>query len=392
MKILQVIPAFPPSTGYGGGPGVAYEISKNLVLKGHEVTVVTTDANDKISRISKKFNIIDGIKVHYFKNISNKLAYHHKIFLTPSLFSWARKEVKKFDIIHLHDTRTIQNIIVAHYARKNKIPYVIQPHGTISASSYQRKNQKKIFDFIFGSNLINGAKLVLALSEMESNQIKSIGIVQKKISIVPNGLDISQFQKLPKLGEFRNEFKINPENKIILHLGRIHKIKGIDLLIDAYFDLLKELPKTTLVIAGPDDGDLSNLKDKVTNLGIKENVIFTGPIYGNQKLAAYVDCNVYVLASIYEAFPISTLEALACNKPIVITNCSSISKSIDNIVGIMVEREKIHLKNAMVKILIDQKYTNSLLCNSRNFLKKFDWSLISADIEKIYLRIREGKN
>ena len=101
--------------------------------------------------------------------------------------------------------------------------------------------------------------------------------------------------------------------------GRIHKIKGIDLLIAAYSDLVKEIPDIRLVIAGPDDNFLSVLKDQIRRLNPQKMPLFTGPLYNQEKLAAYVDADVYVLPSRYETFPTTVLEAWACKTPVIVT-------------------------------------------------------------------------
>ena len=85
MKILQVIPCFAPAWDYGGPLRVCYELSKELVQRGHEVTVYTTDAFNSKNRITKSEEVIDGIRVRRFKNLSNSLANKHNIFLSPDM-------------------------------------------------------------------------------------------------------------------------------------------------------------------------------------------------------------------------------------------------------------------------------------------------------------------
>jgi len=387
MRILQVIPAFPPSVGYGGGPVVAYEISRHLVLRGHDVTVVTTDANNEKERIKKEFDRLDGIKVHYFKNISNYLAYHHKIFISPRLISWARAEVKKFDIIHLHDTRTIQNIIVTHYARKYNVPYVIQPHGTLSYS--MREMAKKIFDIFFGKKMLKDARKLVVLNEKEAKRCIKIGVDKEKIRIIPNGIDLSAYRrKLTKKGEFKKEYKISADHQVVLYLGRIHKSKGIELLIRAFAKLSNRLDNVRLAIVGPDDGYSTTLTAMVDYLGIRDKVTFVSFVSEEHKFAVYSDADIFVTPTFY-GFPLTFLEAMACGVPIITTDKGDFIEGIDNEVGFVVKYNEEDLENAMFRILTDVELREKLKGNAQKKIKEYDWDRIVDRIEKVYKEVME---
>jgi glycosyltransferase involved in cell wall biosynthesis len=156
MRILQVVPCFYPAWAYGGSVRGAYELSKELIKRGHDVTVYTTDAFTENSRQKSRFLNLNGIKVHYFKNISNTLAYGHKIFLSPGMLSVVKKEIGRFDMIHLHDYRTFQNTVVHHYAKKYGIRYVLQAHGTLPRI-IAKQLLKKLYDMFWGYKLLGDA-------------------------------------------------------------------------------------------------------------------------------------------------------------------------------------------------------------------------------------------
>jgi glycosyltransferase involved in cell wall biosynthesis len=155
-----------------------------------------------------------------------------------------------------------------------------------------------------------------------------MGISDSKIATIPNGINLQEYTDLPRRGSFRRKFSIDEDAKIILFLGRIHEIKGIDFLVKAYAYLLEKLKfkDSLLVIAGPDDGYLVQLKRLLSSMKMgTDDVLLIGPLYGRDKLEAYVDADVFVLPSRYETFPNVILEAYACFKPVIASNVESIS-------------------------------------------------------------------
>jgi len=179
MKILQVTPYFPPAYAFGGPVKIAYQISRELIKRGHEVVVYTTDAKDFDSRLeTDSSNTIEGMKVHRFRNLSFTLIKKFKLFITPQLALFARKEVKKFDIIHLYEYRTFQNVVIHHYAEKYDVPYVLQANGSIPRIG---KNELKwIYDAFFGYRLLMYLRQTFILKAsglLSSCRIVSIGYV-----------------------------------------------------------------------------------------------------------------------------------------------------------------------------------------------------------------------
>lgn len=387
MDILQVIPYFVPAWNYGGPVLVAYHLSKELVKKGHGVTVYTTDALKAKNRMREGEEVIDGIKVRRFKNLSNTIAYDHNIFFSPGLLLEVKKRLKSFDIIHMHEYRTIQNIIVHRYAMKYGIPYVLQAHGSVPRVM-AKKRLKQLYDNLWGYKLLRDALRVIALTETEAEQYKSMGISEDKIEIIPNGVDLSELDNLPERGEFRRKYGLGSEQKIILYLGRIHKIKGLDLLVKAFADLPKPLNDIKLVIVGPDGGYLSSLKKLIADLGINDKVLFTGPLYGLEKLKAYVDADVYVLPSFYEIFGITVLEALACGTPVIVTNRCGIADAINGQAGLVVPYDKEQLQHALLHLLGDDQMRQEFSEKGKSLVReKLNWEKIAEQVEHIYLSV-----
>lgn len=386
MRTLQVIPYFIPSWSYGGPLTVVYNLSKELAKRGHQVVVYTTDTLNARNRIKETEETIDGIKVRRFRNVSNSAAYKHNLFLSPGMLFTIRKELPSFDIIHIYEYRTLQNILVHHYAKKYNVPYVSEADGSL-VSSFHKQRLKEIFDLLFGHRILRDASKVIATTPTEVEKHRELGVEESKIVQIPNGIDISQYEQLPEKGSFRKTYGITEEN-IILFLGRIHKIKGIDILVEAAAQLIKEGRNIRLVIAGPDYGHLGHLKKLAKELNIDGQITFTGFISDEMKLAAYVDADVYVLPSIYETFPITVLEACACATPVIVTDRCQIADLVQDNLGFVVPYDKDRLRDAILNMLTDKELRTRFAEKGRISIKeRYTSSHRTQQIEAVYKEI-----
>jgi glycosyltransferase involved in cell wall biosynthesis len=348
VKILQLNPAFYPALAYGGTVNVSYNLAKALAKRGHDVTVFTSDTIDKRTRQRDLHVEHEGVKIHYFRNVSNLLAWH-RYLLYPGLIRALKDHIQDFDIVHLHGTRNFQNIVAAHYANKYGIPYVVQPHGSLPLH-LGKQNLKRLYDVVWGDKILQNADGIIALTSLEAEQIVKSGVEEDRVHIIANGLDLSQYKNTPPRGEFRALYNIPSDTYVILFLGRLHPIKGLDLLIRAFEIISRKIDNCVLVVAGPDDGSLSELKALAEELNLCEKVLFTGPLYNKDKFAVYSDSDIYVLPSYYETFPITVLEAWAFKKPVIVTENCGIKDLVEGS-GLVVQPNPYDLAVALQKYL-----------------------------------------
>ena len=393
MKILQVISGSPLAYAYGGPVKVAYEISKELVKSGHEVTMYTTDVHDAQSRFKYDTNPMwmDGIEVYHFKNVSNKLAYRKNLATAPMMALALKRNINDFDIVHLHEYRSFQAILVHRYAKKHGIPYVLQPRGAVPRMS--KSKQKELFDFLFGRPIFEDANKIIASSKFESNQYWGVfpELKNEKIVHIPNGIELETYQNLPQKGEFKKKYSINADENIILFLSRIHEIKGANILVEAFSELKSEFENVKLVIAGPDGGYLDKLKSIVRISNIEGDVIFPGPLYEMDKFKAYVDADVFVLPSRYESFGNVALEAVACGTPSVITNVCGISEWLGRGAAIIVKPEANALYQGILKILKNERLRNHMIERAKQSAFSLSWSEVVKRIEEVYADVMQNK-
>jgi glycosyltransferase involved in cell wall biosynthesis len=390
LKILFVIPYFFPAEFFGGPVKIAFDLGKELVKRSNEVFVYTSDALDANTRIKTWESEIEGMHVSYFKNISMLSVRTSRLFITPEMRKRIDFDLKNepFDIIHVHEYSTYQNIIVRQLAKKYDIPYVLQAHGSLPIIG--REARRWLFDTFFGPGLLKDASRVIALNRMELDQYKVAGVPLEKIALVPNGLDLSQFADLPGRGCFRQKYGLDKNKRIVLFLGRLNKIKGLDTLVYAFKQVVEELHDVMLVIAGPDDGYLSTLRNMISSLKLENSVLLVGPLYGHDKLSAYVDADVYVLPSTYETFPVTILEAYACSKPVVASMVGSLNDLVlDQVTGLLVEVSSAdRLASCIMSLLNDSHKAKEMGLNGRKLVyERYNTEKVADMVETIYKTI-----
>jgi len=434
MNILQIIPYFYPAWAYGGTPRVVFDLCRELVKQGHDVSVYTTDTLDKNTRIqNSEFRIqnsksetrnrhpeprtpnpesrgsffyfdseVEGIKVRYFKNVSNRLAFTQKLFLTPGFSPSLRDVLKNTDIVHLQEYRTLQNVSAWKECKQRGIPYVLSAHGAM-LRIMGREKRKGMFDRFWGWNILKDAEKLIALTDLERRQYKQFGIEGEKIEVVPNGIDLSQFASLPEKGSFREKYGLDT-CPIILFLGRIHRIKGLDILIDAFAELRREGIECKLIIAGPDDGFKRECGVRIAECGLKQidlsigeemgkrevsraDVIFTGMVRGEEKFSLYVDADVTVLPSRFENFPSVPFESMMCGTPVVVSTACGVAEMIEAAgagYGAGAE-DSADLKTKMLRVLTNPDEARSSVEKGRRLIEeKLNWGTVAARMAEIY--------
>ena len=398
MKILHVAHFFYPCLSAGGVVNASYQIASKQ-SEDNDVKVISSDScKERLKFPNGRYDVnVDGIKVDYFRNLSN--GFKLKTMLDTPLAApfKIRNDIKGYDIIHIHEHRQTLAIFASYFARKNNIPYVVQAHGSV-LPFFQKEGLKNIFDKVFGFKILHNASCVFALTEVEKEQYLKRGVDEDKIEIVPLGINLDEYENLPDYGKFRSKFNIGENDKLILFVGRIHEIKGLGLLIDSFNDLinqhnenhsLEDISSSSikLAIVGPDDGYLVKLEDKIKEYSLEDNVIITGLLYKEEKQEALVDCDLFVMPSKYESFTTSGLEAMACSKPLVLTKNNHIHDWVDGNVGLACDDNKDSLREAIEKVLFDEDLSLIFARNGQKLIKeKYNWDIINDQILEIYNR------
>jgi glycosyltransferase involved in cell wall biosynthesis len=315
------------------------------------------------------------------------MAWDRNIPLPIEEIQALKARLSEFDIVHVDLLRGFEAVAVHRYTQKYDIPYVLQPRGSVP---YLNKSRlKKVFDVIFGQEIVADADKIIASSDIEQEQYPDVypTIDSQKVVKIPNGIDRETYRDLPDEGMFRSQYGLSGDERIILYLSRIHERKGADLLLEAFESIEETTDQIRLVYVGPDDGYLGDLQAMVAAKGLSEKVLFTGPLYNEEKLAAYVDADIFVLPSKdkYESFGNVVLEALACGTPAIMTNNCGVSDWLSAEISETVPPSVPSITTAIQDLLSAPEKMRKMGESGRQIaLENFDWSRVRRDTENVY--------
>jgi len=376
MDILQVVPAFSPACG--GTATAAFQLSKKLSERGNHVTIATTDFRlDEEYRQSITEKGVEVIPFHCAANISSFL-------FSPSMKRWLNARIAEFDIIHLHDFRSYQNYLVHSFAKRYQIPYVLQPDNSLPRV-IAKKKLKWLYDIFFGFSILRDLDAFVAISEEELRFAQSFGISEKSTHLVYLGIDDNvYFGNPPAYGGFREKHHVR--GRMILYLGRLHKSKGIDIVVQAFSRISKRQEDAVLVVAGSDDGYQAELEKLISELGINNKVLITGYVDELDKVRAYVDADLFVHAVRYMGgVGFTPLEAIKCGTPVIVTKeCGEVIQKAN--CGCFVKYGDIDdLADKMIFLLSNPEESSKMVERGRHYIEQnLSWDSIAQYIEKLY--------
>lgn len=380
MKVLHVISSMDPA--YGGMCQALRLILKGMQNYPHiknEILCCDKPDNDYIANSPTIIYALGPTKTSW--------AY------TSRLDKWLKKNICNYDAIIVHGLWQYQSrtIYKARKGLKKPPKLYIMPHGTLDPYFQKAKSRRlkairnTIVWHTIEKKLVNSSDALLFTCDDEKISARKTfnSYYPKKEIVIGLGIEAP----LPYKAEMKEKFiKKYPEwngMPFFLFLSRIHEKKGVDMLIQAYNSLKNEyeiLPQ--LIIAGP--GIETSYGQKILNLSrANKNIIFCGMLSGDEKWAAFYNCEMFILPSHQENFGIAIVESMACGKAVLTTNKVNIWREInDNNAGLIVTDTELEIYKMMKKwLLFSQKEKEDKnICAKRTFRQFFS---IDKTVERL---------
>jgi glycosyltransferase involved in cell wall biosynthesis len=377
---------FPPRTVGGIAPHL-FNLSRELVKLGVDTYIVTCDFPGAPER--ELVNGAQVIRVDSYKTPSPDFAtwdFLMNVNMQKETATLISGLGRHFDIIHAHDW------LVANAAVGLKHIFRTPLIATIHSTEIGRRNGLHTdYERMIHQTenwLSHESWRIICCSQYMSGQVRwAYGLPQDRVTVIPNGVDASVYEKQFERIEFRRKFAL-PEERIVLFVGRLVHEKGVHTLVSAIPKILSRV-NAKIVIVG-DGGMKDPLMRQVANMHLAHKTTFTGFLDDETLRRLYQIADVCVVPSLYEPFGITALEAMAAKTPLDVSNTGGLSEIVEHDrTGTKVFPGNVDsVAWGITRVLLDSGYANWIKLNAyQKALEVFDWAKIAKETKRFYERV-----
>jgi glycosyltransferase involved in cell wall biosynthesis len=369
MRIGMISRTIPPYDR-GGIQTHVYNLAKSLAKQGVEVHLFIIGKKQKMDNL-----VIHPVKAFGFPRLTAGL------YMTFALNAARHARRHKLDLIHGHAFYSFG------YALTKKLPFVMTLHGTqLLHMSYLSSNQSTkttpnhiMTDFIammMESYCIKKADLMIVTCKKNKQEVMDeLKLDEERFRIVYQGVDVERFTPS------------RCEGKKVLFLGRLHERKGIDRILKAWQKVHKEDKDAKLLVAGKGEFE-EQYKKMARDLGLEGSVEFLGHVPEEELPGLYASSSIFVNPSYYEAFGLTTLEAMASGLPVLATDTGVASEAIEKGKnGYLIDDED--MGDRILEVLSSDKM-KAMGRRSRQIVEeKFTWDQTALGTIEVYKELLE---
>jgi glycosyltransferase involved in cell wall biosynthesis len=405
MRLLHVTQRYPPAIG--GAEKYIADLSEELVMRGHEVDVFTSQALDFYTWKNElaPFECREGVNVYRFRSLRRRgwvwrslhfglrnywrtraRRYEPFIFagsgpLAPGMLRALLAQGRRYDLVHL-SCLVYSHVAYGYWAaRRLHVPTVITPHA--------HAEQETTYNIRYQREAMAGSDYVMAVTPAERELLVGLGLDPWRVGISGNGLRPEAYEKGLSWDKVtaRRRLGLSTSGFAILFLGRKSDYKGLDLVLDAYRGLRLQHPDMQMLAVGPETDYSRSLWSRYRGLA---GLQVLGSVSEEEKLAALRACDCLALPSRGEAFGIVFLEAWLMGKPVVGARTLAVSSVIqEGQDGLLAAPGNTgDLAACIARLAVDSDLARRLGARGREkVLQRYTVSHVADRVEGIYLRV-----
>jgi glycosyltransferase involved in cell wall biosynthesis len=371
MRVALVGDEYYPDIG--GAASYAFDLGLQLARLGVEIVVVTHWHPGQPEEEE-----IAGVRI---KRVRGMVLKDPHRAVSPLLFRRCNKYILDggFDVVHGLDVYSTMALRAVRSAHWHRIPCVMTCHTVMDApflAFWQR-----LLGWVFR---LSKADRLIAVSEAAGHYARSLGFAQKRITVVPNGVDLSCFNGKVDAVLMRKELGIG-DRPLIVTASRLIKRKSPGLLVSAFAKVLKVIPDAKLVIAGSGREEHS-LSDQVRELDIADSVSLTGGLTKERVAQLMAAADIFVLPSKMESFGLSLLEASAAAVPVVCSSGGGIPEVFTDGVNALLypPGDDDAMAKAIIRLIQDRELAKKISVNAIETAKRFTWETAAEKTLRVY--------
>jgi glycosyltransferase involved in cell wall biosynthesis len=375
MKILHVIPAIAPR--YGGPSTAVIQMCRALAATGADVHLAATDADGpgRLPYPPGEWSDVEGIPTILFRRqFSEALKY------SAPLAAWLRASVSQYDVVHVHALLSHACLAAAAACRASQVPYVVRPLGTLDRWSLAQKPwRKRVLLALNGRTALAGAAAVHYTAIGEQRLVESVFETRGGF-VAPLGIDSAILDEAIVSDPERHR------GPYVLALSRLHPVKALDALIDAFGDTFTIARKWRLIIAG--DGDeayVRKLKVRAAESAAATAIEFRGWVDGEAKRDLLRWASLYALPSHHENFGVSLAEALARGVPAIVSSHVLIGDDLAAANAAWVTaNDRDSLAKTLLHAMTDDETRREKSAAAKQFARDLAWPRVASRLIDVY--------
>ncbi|MDM0104788.1 glycosyltransferase [Variovorax sp. J22R24] len=320
MRFLHLITSVDPR---GGGPIEG-------VLRLHEALVGLGHGSELLSLDDPAAEFVRDCPAPVHALGPSSTGYHYN----PNVVDWLREHASGYDAVIVNGLWQYTGFAAWRALSQSVTPYFVYTHGMLDPwfkRRYPLKHLKKWLYWPWGEYRVlrDAAAVIFTCEEERVLARQSFWLYRAREVVGSYGTSSPPSNARELTGTFLSAFPELKDKRLLLYLGRVHEKKGGDLLVEAFARVLDGNPELRLVMAGPGEEALvQQLKSRAEQLGIASHITWTGMLAGDMKWGAFYAADAFCLPSHQENFGIAVVEALACGKPVLISDKVNIWREI----------------------------------------------------------------
>jgi len=390
-SVCFVSPEYWPLSG--GTGAYVYYLSNELLKNGYRIYVVT-GSNQTVD-----VTVNEQLKVFFLKIPRTPIV--KSFLLAANSYRKLNNERPNIDvdITHVNLPLTPNFAVPPNFGKAT----ICTVHSTwkgeaeaIRGEPFSRLNANEKFMVslnwflrIFEEKMLERAKKIIAVSHFTKKELTEYyQIPESKIRVIHNGVDIKKFQPAQDKRKIKSELGFNPDDLLILSVGRLYARKGLFTLIDSMPPIMRRFKNAKFVVSGKGQSDeMHKLIAHAEKVGVKDNLIFTG-YYPDKKLPKlYQAADVFAFSTFYEHHPFAVLEALASGLPVVTTWVGGIPETIESGKnGFLVEPFNVKQFSDRILFLLEHPSEAAEMGHRarKTIVDQYDWRIVVKDAMEVY--------
>jgi glycosyltransferase involved in cell wall biosynthesis len=251
--------------------------------------------------------------------------------------------------------------------------------------------KKRLYGALIENRNLRSAAAFHFFRDQELEDARAAG-VRSPCFVLPNGIDAALLEAPPSADRFVERYPETRDRVRLLFLGRLHPVKGLDLLIPAFSAARRSFPDLHLILVGPDEGGYrATVEKQIQEVGLDGAVTLTGMLTGERKREALGAADFFVLPSYQEADSMAVKEAMAAGLPVVISDAHRFDEVAAAGAGIIVPCKREPLAEALLVLARDARLRATMGQAARRLIRsRYTWDRITEDLERVYTELVDG--